>query len=298
MIQIIKSPNLNFIGTRKIAYGISCTLILAGIASFIIHKGPVYGIDFTGGSLVRLHFEQQISANELRTKISQLGIKGATIQEEKGLNTYLIKTMAEEGIGRRIAQSFTPQPTVEQEELIGSSISEGFKKKVIWIILLSWAVMLVYVWVRFTSIRWGACAILALVHDVVITAGMLSILNKEFTISIVAALLTIIGYSINDTIVVSDRVRENLRVMRKTPLPELINHSINQTFSRTILTSLTVLFIVLVLYFFGGQILKDFALALLIGIVVGTYSSIYVVAALVVDWDLSSKKKVATKSSK
>ncbi|MDD5530086.1 MAG: protein translocase subunit SecF [bacterium] len=299
MINIFKNSKYDFIGKRKYAYILSLAIIIPGIVSFIVKGGPKYGIDFTGGSLVRLHFEQPIPISDLRAKLSQMGFKEAVIQEEKGTKyDYLIKTYPKEGIGNQIAKLFTPSPTVVQEDLVGPAISENFRQKAIWVVLLCWACMLVYIWIRF-QFRWGVCAVISIVHDLILTAGLLSILNKEFTASILAALLTIIGYSINDSIVISDRIRENKRLLRKVSLADLVNTSINETLSRTIITGLSTMFVLVILFFFGGPVIHDFAFTMLIGIVVGTYSSVYVVAALVVDWDLwSSKKKIDARSSK
>ncbi|MDD2890652.1 MAG: protein translocase subunit SecF [bacterium] len=299
MINIFKDTKYDFIGKRKFAYILSLAIIIPGIVSFIVKGGPKYGIDFTGGSLVRLHFEQPIPISDLRAKLSQMGFKEAIIQEEKGTKyDYLIRTYPKEGIGNEICKLFTPSPTVVQEDLVGPVISENFRQKAIWVVLLCWACMLIYIWIRF-QFRWGVCAVISIVHDLILTAGVLSLLNKEFTASILAALLTIIGYSINDSIVISDRIRENKRLLRKVSLADLVNTSINETLSRTIITGLSTLFVLTILFFFGGPVIHDFAFTMLIGIVVGTYSSVYVVSALVVDWDLmSSKKKNADRNSK
>ncbi|MBI4722535.1 MAG: protein translocase subunit SecF [Candidatus Stahlbacteria bacterium] len=294
MIQILKNPNYDFLGKRKYFYIVSGVVILAGIVSFIV-RGPNYGIDFTGGSVVELHFDKRVEISEIRNKLSQLGISDATIQEIKELRyNYLIRTPPKEGIGEQIAALFTPSPRIEREELVGPSVSEGFRMRAIWAVLLGFVVILIYVWIRFTF-KWGVCAVVALVHDVLVTVGVMSLLGKELTISTVAALLTIIGYSINDSIVISDRVRENLHGLRKRMLPDIVNTSVNQTLSRTILTSLTVLFVLLVLFFFGGRVIHDFALALIIGCISGVYSTVYILSALVIDWERRSATTIAAR---
>jgi preprotein translocase SecF subunit len=288
MIQIFKNPNYDFIGKRKYGFIVSSVVILVGIVSLIAHKGPKYGIDFTGGSLIELHFETHIEIAELRDKLSALGVGSAVIQEESGTKyNYLIKTTPKEGIGEEMAAAFSPSPRIEREELVGPSISEGFRAKALWVVFLGMIVMLIYVWIRF-SFRWGACAMVAIIHDLMVTVGILSLLDVEFGSSIVAALLAIIGYSINDSIVISDRVRENLRGLRKRMLPEVINTSINQALSRTVLTSLTTLFVLITLLCFGGRVIHDFALTLLIGVIVGTYSSIFVLSSFIVEWEKRS----------
>lgn len=285
MIQLFKAPNYDFLGKKRYAYILSCTVILAGIVSLIINKGLKYGIDFTGGSLIEIHFDEKMDIGEIRSKLSELGVSEVTIQEEKGTYyNYLIKTVPKEGIGEEIMSLFTPPPRLDREELVGPSISEGFRRKALWVVTLGVVIMLIYVWIRFTF-RWGVCAIIAILHDVMVTIGILSLLGKEFNGAIVAALLTIIGYSINDSIVISDRVRENLRGLRKRMLPDVVNMSINQTLSRTVLTSVTALFVLLMLFFFGGRVIHDFALTLIIGVITGTYSTVYVLSALVIDWE-------------
>ncbi len=293
MIQIFKNPQYDFIGKRKYTFILSAVVILVGLVSLIAHKGPRYGIDFSGGSLVELHFEKQIEIAEIREKLSNIGLQEAVIQEEQGTQyNYLIKTLPKEGIGIKISKLFTPPPIVEREELVGPSISAGFRQKAFLVIALSMLVMLIYISIRFTF-RWGICAIIAILHDVFVVIGILSIMNKEFTLLTIASLLTIIGYSINDSIVISDRVRENLRGLRRRVLPEVINTSINQNLSRTLLTSLTTFFVLVILFFFGGRAIHDFAFTLLIGVVVGTYSSIYTLSALIIEWEKVSPTKSA-----
>lgn len=285
MIRIFKKPQINFIGVRRQAFILSGALILVGIISIFMHRGLRYGIDFTGGSLVELHFDTPIGVAGIREKLSEVGLEGATIQEERGTTyNYLIRTEPRENMGAEIAQLFTPRPTVESEQLIGPSISMQFRQRALGVIFLGMIVMLIYVSIRFTF-RFGITAVVALIHDLLITIGILSLFNKEISISIIAALLTIIGYSINDSIVISDRVRENLKILRKDTFANIVNSSLNETLSRTIITSLTTLCVLTILLFFGGRIIYDFAFALLIGVIIGTYSSIFIVAALVVEWE-------------
>lgn len=181
---------------------------------------------------------------------------------------------------------------IDREEIVGPSISKELQAKSIWVILAGLLGILIYVWIRFTF-RFGVAAIIALFHDVLVTVGIFSLMNKEITIPIVAAILTLIGYSINDSIVISDRIRENNKLLRKLKYGEIINTSLNQVLSRTIITSFTTLIVLLCLYFFGGPVIHDFAFALIIGVIVGTYSSIYVVAQLVFDWERKYPTKKA-----
>jgi preprotein translocase SecF subunit len=294
MVRIFKNPKIPFIDWRYRAFIISGAIIVIGIISVIAHRGLNYGIDFTGGSLTEIHFDKDISIQDLRTSLSKIGLCEAIIQREKEANyNFLIRSKETKykgkGIGKGIIETVAKDypdnsPKILREEMVGAAISKDLQVKAIWVVLLGMIVILIYVSIRFTF-RFGAAAVIALFHDVFITIGVLSLCNREFVSSTIAGLLTIIGYSINDSIVISDRVRENLKLMRGKLFPHIVNQSINDTLSRTIITSITTLVVLLALYFFGGRVLRDFALTLLIGVVVGTYSSVFVVAALVVEWE-------------
>ncbi|TES92927.1 MAG: protein translocase subunit SecF [Candidatus Cloacimonadota bacterium] len=432
MIRILKETNFNFIKARKKAFILSLFLIVVGIISLLIRGGLNYGIDFSGGSLIQLHFEKPISTGEIRKALSEAGYTKAQIQKFGTANDFLIKTVAhesfisdtvgpniieasiemekgattksiiikatasdkrrgngaistveffvdslvEEGKGiemsgvdifdtpeekvvatipvsdwevntshiiyirakdsngnwgkekkltvkisgaglimpeetpsekeeklvseeqkletsgtaikAKLEKFFPDNPLrVDREEMVGPAVSKNLQWKALWVVLLGMGAILLYVSFRFTF-RFGVGAVIALFHDVFITIGVLSIMGKEFTIPIVAAILTIVGYSINDTIVISDRIRENLKHLRKEGFGEVINTSINQTLSRTIITSLTTFVAMLVLFLFGGKVIHDFSFALLIGVVIGTYSSVFVVAPIVYEWELKS----------
>lgn len=179
---------------------------------------------------------------------------------------------------------------VDREEVVGAAMSKELQLKSLWVVLLGMLAILIYVWFRFTF-RFGVTSVLALFHDVIITLGLLSLTGREMSIQIIAALLTLIGYSINDSIIVSDRIRENIKLLRKDSFDNLVNKSINQVLGRTIITSGTTLFVLLSLFFFGGTVINDFAFTLIIGIIVGTYSSDFIVAPLVVDWELKYPTK-------
>jgi len=289
MLSIFHNPNYKFVGTRKIAYIVSISLILIGIGSLIAHKGPRYGVDFTGGYLIESDFKKPVNTEEVRKTIAQLGFKDASIQREVKGNIFLIRiketnpeNMAK--IKNGLINYFKDNSiTFPREELVGPAISKGLQTRAIWVVLLGMIGILIYVSFRFTY-RIGVASVVALLHDVIITIGILSLTNKEFTIPVIAALLTILGYSINDSIVISDRIRENLKLLRREDFNTIINKSLNDTIARTIITSLTTIFVLLSLFFFGGRVIHDFSFALLIGVIVGTYSSIYVVASIVVDW--------------
>jgi len=185
------------------------------------------------------------------------------------------------------------QIRIDREEVVGAVMSKELQLKSLWVVLLGLAGILIYVWIRFTF-RFGVASVIALFHDVLITLGIFSVLGKEMSIPIIAALLTLIGYSINDSIIVSDRIRENVKLLRKDTYESIINRSLNQTLSRTIITALTTLLVLISLFMFGGSVIHDFAFALIVGIVVGTYSSDFIVAPIVLDWE----KRYPTRKSR
>ncbi len=290
MLIVFRNPNINFIKIRKIAYYLSLALILISIGSVIAHKGFRYGVDFTGGYIFEVSFEKPVSIGELRATLGKLGLGESNIQKYSGTNIFLVRTKETdpkvmENIKKVISESFKDNKIeYPREELVGPSTSAGLRLRTLWVVILSMVGILLYVSIRFTF-RIGTASVLALIHDLIITLGFLSITNKEITISVIAAILTILGYSINDSIIVSDRIRENVKLLRKDNYDTIINRSLNETLGRTIITALTTLFVVVVLFFFGGRVIHDFAFTLLVGIISGTYSSIFVVATLVSDWE-------------
>jgi preprotein translocase subunit SecF len=287
--------NLNFIGQRKKAIIISLILIGISIISLILHGGPKYGVDFAGGTLVIVSFEKDVGIQEVRKGIGELDLGASEVQKfasQKG-SEYLIKlkktTTSMEGIGEIIKKEFSNSfagnnVEISKVQMVGPKVSEDMRRKGIWAVILAMGGILIYVTWRF-EFKYATGAILALIHDVTITLGVFSILGKEITLPIVAALLTIIGYSLNDTIIVYDRIRENLKYRRKEAYEGVVNSSINQTLSRTILTSVTTMVVVLSLYIFGGGVIHSFAFALIIGIIIGTYSSIYIASPVLIFWE-------------
>jgi len=261
----------------------------------MVKGGPRYGLDFEGGTLVQVKFSREVDIGAVRDAVSGLDIEDVSVQGfgEKGANEFIIgmkKTSEElEGISDKVKETLQSQFGVDsleirRVEMVGPKVGQDLRKKGTLAILFSLIGMLIYIWWRF-ELRFGVGGVLCLFHDVTITVGFLSFFNKPVDLLIIAALLTIVGYSINDTIVVMDRVRENLKKMSHKSLPEIINVSINQTFSRTILTNMTVLVVLICLYFLGGEVIHDFAFSLLIGGFFGTYSTIYIAGPLVIYWD-------------
>jgi preprotein translocase subunit SecF len=294
--------NFNFVGRMKLACGISIAAMVISIASVIWHGGLNYGIDFAGGTLVQLKFQKATSTEQIRSAFKPIGLQNVVIQPY-GENEVVVRigevaaggkelsAMIDESLKAALGQGTFE---VRRVEVVGPKVGKDLTRKAIMAIFFSWIGMLVYIAWRF-EFRYAVGGILALVHDTVITIGAMSLLNKEFDLTIVAALLTIIGYSINDTIVVFDRIRETSRKNIKQPLAQVINDSINQTLSRTILMSFTVFLVLLALFFLGGAVIHDFSFALLVGVVVGTYSSIFVASAIVLAWEQLRPSRIKRK---
>jgi preprotein translocase subunit SecF len=294
-MQFFGSTNIDFLSKRKIGFLFSSLLITVGILSLILHGGPRYNIDFTGGTLIHLKFDKDVQIEEIRSALTTQGYGDSEIKHFGALNEVVIRTSIEQTT-EELANTFEPiissalpdNPFIEQRlETVGPKIGKELildaLSAVFWAIIL----ILFYVMWRF-EIRFALGAILALLHDVLITMGIFSLLDIEISSPIIAAILTIVGYSLNDTIVVYDRIRENLKIKQKdvSAFVSIVNRSLNETLSRTVITSLTTLIVVSILFFFGGEVLRSFALALIIGIIIGTYSSIFVASPFIVEWQL------------
>jgi len=296
-----KATHFDFMGKRQTALFVSGFLIIVSFASILFHGGLRFGIDFAGGTLVQLHFKAPPSLQEIRNGLKEIGLADSAIQEFGAKNDILIRVERAEGkmqeMGSRIKSALGKTMdendiTIDRVEMVGPKVGKDLREKALLSILYAILGIVIYVSWRF-EFYYALAAIVALIHDVTITVGAFSIFDKEFTLVVVAAFLTIIGYSLNDTIAVFDRVRENSRRNRRGQREETINTSINQTLSRTILTSGTTLLVVLALFFLGGEIIHDFAFALIVGIFVGTYSSIFIASVFLIFWEtkISSRKK-------
>lgn len=297
-MKIIGSDtHFDFMGKIKMAVTISGLMILVGLGSIAMSGGLKYGIDFSGGTLVQLQFKTPPDLEVIRDGLKSIGLGESTIQEFGTKRDILIRVQRSEekleAVGSKIrnslGESFNKADiTVERVEMVGPKVGRDLREKALLSILYAIIGIVIYISWRF-ELQYAIAAIIALIHDVLVTMGAFSILDKEFTLVIVAAFLTIIGYSLNDTIVVFDRIRENLRRKGKNTLAQIINASINQTLSRTLLTSGTTLLVVVALFFFGGEIIHDFSFALLVGVLVGTYSSIFIASVFLVFWDSRSR---------
>jgi preprotein translocase subunit SecF len=284
--------DIPFVRAMKPAAIFSAVLVVLGLAVFLVRGGLIFGIDFAGGTVIEIKFTEDIAIGDVRTALEDSNLGGSEIKHFGGADTVLISTDLStgdlEGVGARVRQSLDPVfggegYTVERLEMVGPKVGSDLRKKGLQAVIFSCILILAYVTWRF-EFKFALGGILALVHDIIISLALFTLLGKTFTLPVLAAVLTIAGYSINDSIVVFDRIRENLKRGTKKELSDIINLSINQTLSRTILTSLTVIVVVVALLLYGGEIIKDFSFILLIGVIVGTYSSIFIASPAVLFW--------------
>jgi preprotein translocase SecF subunit len=296
-MRFFGKTHLDFVSRRRTAFLLSAVVIGAGLISLAVKGGPDLSIDFEGGILVQLKFQDNVATEDIRAALDEAGYPNSEIQTFRTGNEVLIRAPVIEGedvtedIKQAIRGSFADNPfEVRREELVGPKVGQELGKNAIWAIVIGLGAILVYVAFRF-EFRFAVAAVAALFHDVLVTLGIFSLTGKEVSLAVVAAFLTIVGYSLNDTIVVFDRIREDLRKYHRERYEGVINASINETLSRTIMTSLTTLIVVLFLFFLGGEVLRDFAFALLVGVVVGTYSSIFVASPILVEWYRKSPQR-------
>ncbi|MCB1151557.1 protein translocase subunit SecF [bacterium] len=293
-MRLLKNTNFKFIEKSRVAFILSGLLILGGLISEAVHGGPELSIDFTGGTILQVQVTPAPSTPAVREALEAGGFQDFQVQDFGSDSEFLITFREVEGgdegldtAERMLAalSSGLPGTQVEmrREESVGPKIGDELKTAAVNSVVAALLLIVLYITVRFIF-RYGIAAIVALVHDVIITLGIFSILNKEISLTIIAAFLTIIGYSLNDTIVVFDRIRENMRLRRKESYEGVVNRSINETLSRTIVTSLTTLFVALTLFIWGGPVIHDFAFALVMGVLIGTYSSIFVASPVLVWW--------------
>jgi preprotein translocase subunit SecF len=272
----------NFMGVRKLALALSAILLLVSIASLAVN-GLKFGLDFTGGSLVEVGYEQAVNLEDVRRQLRDSGFPEAVVQTFGSSRDIMIRLQVDHDpqLGEKVLAALRAgaEQNVElrRNEFVGSQVGEELREQGGLGMLLALFMIMIYLAFRF-QLKFSLGAVIALVHDVVIVLGVFSLLQIEFDLTVLAAVLAVIGYSLNDTIVVYDRIRENFRVMRKENSIEVMNASLTQTLSRTLMTSLTTLLVLVALFYFGGEMIHSFALALLVGVLVGTYSSIYVAA--------------------
>ena len=300
MMQLIPSnTRFDFVGYLKTALIVSGNLSLISLGLLLLY-GPKMRIDFAGGSLVQVRFKQPTHADKLRESLGAAGFEAIDIQDMgRDQTDFLIRVpMAADDTESRTQKVATTlknsfgadQVDVLRVEAVGPRVGQALRGRAIWAVLASTLMMGIYIWARFEW-RYGLGAVIALAHDVIMTVGFLIAFGYEFDLTIVAALLTVVGFSVNDTVIVSDRIRENRRKDRRTPLAELINTSINETLSRTILTSGTAILVTLALFLLGGPVIHGFAFALLVGFTVGTYSSVFIAAPVVLYFERGAGRR-------
>ncbi len=279
---------IDFIGKRNIAYVVSLVLVVLSVGFFVV-KGLNLGIDFKGGILMEVRTPGVANIENMRGQLSGLGLGEVALQEFGQASDVLIRVERQPGGEKAQMRAVevvkgalgATVSSYRRVEFVGPKVGGELVESGIYAVLLSLLAIMIYVWFRFEW-QFSIGAIVALIHDVVTTIGMFSILGLEFNLATVAAILTIAGYSINDTVVVFDRVRENLRRYKSLDVPDLLNLSVNQTLSRTVLTSLTTLLALFAIFFFGGAVIADFALALIWGVLIGTYSSVWIASPVLI----------------
>lgn len=292
MLQLLVGIKVDWMRRRFIAYMVSGACVLASIISLVAHGGPRYGVDFTGGTLVEARIQPELGVDAVRAAVDRAGHKGAEIQRLDRPGQVLIRlgVSADKDPAAKVGEALraaAPNATVEilRVETVGPRVGNELRSAAIKAVFLALGLILIYVAVRYDW-RYSFGAVVALFHDVFITLGAVSITNREMTLTVLAALLTIAGFSINDTIVVFDRIRERAKSLRREKPETVMNIAINETLSRTIITSFTVFLTVLALMLFGGEVLRDFSFAMMVGVVFGTYSSVFVASALALETQL------------
>ena len=355
-MEFIKpGTNIDFVGKRKYAFGLSILLVLITIGSLIYHGGPNYGVDFAGGIMVQAAFDKPTTSDQIRSGLSQLGLDDASVQTfgERGDNEFLIRAQEQEGLdmsnlGEKIKETLSKSLSgtkvdIRRVEMVGPKVGADLREKALLAMFVALLFIAVYISGRFQAkwfmaavmagalglvsyvtlvaglglttmivvaiavtlglcwflrLRYALGAVVALIHDVIITVGIFSLTGKEFTLAIVAALLAIIGYSLNDTIIVFDRIRETVLKAGRQNFGKVLNRAINDTLSRTLLTSLTTILVVVSLLILGGGVIHDFAFALFVGVVVGTYSSIFVASPILMLFPDQRQTKAAPASAR
>ena len=304
-MRIIKKTNIDFLGKTNITTLLSIFLISSGIISMVLNGGPKLSIDFKGGTLIAVNYTEPVNIEKIRSELSSVLIDGQSFNFSNAEIKYFgdesniavrIASMEEEPeqfskkFSDKLASIFPNLVPVDKNnfilsvEKVGPKVGAELSSDALMAILSALFLILIYVSVRF-EFKYAVGAIAALVHDVLITIGVFSILGYEISLAVIAAFLTIVGYSLNDTIVIFDRVRENVKTTKNAPMKNIINQSINESLSRTIITSLTTFFVVLILFLFGGEVIHTFSFAMIVGVLIGTYSSIFVASPVVIKMD-------------
>lgn len=305
MFELIPNDtNIDFFRLRKPAFAFSALIIAVGMAALVARGGPNYGIDFTGGIMLHIAVDSSVGISEIRATVDELGLEGGASVQGFGNQPgeYLLRLASADatvggGEAERVKKLLADKLESKdfqslRTEIVGPRVGSELRQRGILSVLFATLMMGVYIAFRF-DLRFGAGAAVALLHDVLVTVGALAIVNAEVDLTVVAALLTIVGYSVNDTVVVSDRIRENMARSTRESMRSIINRSINETMSRTILTASTTLLVCIALFLFGGGVIHAFAFSLIVGIVAGTYSSVFIASPIVELWERGAPPKSA-----
>lgn len=293
MELIRPGTHYDFIGMKKITLWISALAILVTIGSILYHGGLRNGVDFAGGLVIQIKFSKPVDISEVRNALDVSGSKEAVVQNF-GANEFLIRVekssedlqAASRKIQAALQERFKDKALeILSANVVGPAVGKNLKQKAMWAVVISLFGIMAYLAFRFHKWSYGLGGLVSLFHDITVTYGAISVLNLEYNLTLMAVILTVIGFSINDTIVIFDRVRENLKKMKKTDLVTVFNESINECLGRTILTTGTVMISVLILFFFAGQVLHEFTIALIVGIITGTYSTVYIASPVVLFWE-------------
>jgi preprotein translocase subunit SecF len=301
-MELIKpGTNIPFTSYRKIAVILS-TAVNVAVLIMLFTKGPNLGVDFAGGTTVQLKFQQKVAIPDIRRAFESINLGGAVIQDfgEPGSNEYLVrldKTSVEIGalgeqIKKALSEKFgTGNFELRRIESVGPKVGEDLRFRGVMSVVAATIMMGIYIWFRF-ELRFGIGAVIALAHDILVTIGALLLANYEFDLTIIAALLTVVGYSVNDTVIVCDRIRENMRKIKRESLESIINTSINETLSRTIITTTTAIMVLVALFLLGGAVIRPFAFALLVGFFSGVYSTIFIASPVILLWEKGTRSRV------
>tara|TARA_Y100000588_G_scaffold363338_1_gene425931 strand:- start:1288 stop:2178 length:891 start_codon:yes stop_codon:yes gene_type:complete len=293
-MRLLKNTNIKFMSFTKITAIFSVLCIIIGIISLIIKGGPLLSIDFTGGTIVQIRLTQFENVTNIRDKLSNYGFANAEIIEFGSPEEILIKAQSigsSSDISEKLNSALGETFVLRRIESVGPKIGKELQRDAYFAIALALIMILMYIAIRFDS-YYALGSVVALIHDIIITLGIFSLLNLEINLSIIAAFLTIVGYSLNDTIVIFDRIRENVSKHLKKTLDEVVDISLNNTLSRTFITSLTTLLVLTILYLWGGEVINLFAFALIIGVGIGTYSSIFVASPVMLYFEKKAKNKL------
>ncbi|MCA6079339.1 MAG: protein translocase subunit SecF [Endomicrobium sp.] len=298
-MRFFKSVNIDFIRNRYKFFVVSGLLFLVTIGAFIYRSGPNYGIDFTGGILMQISFQDKVVLQDVRKAVEESGIGSFELQSSGNLIIIRAKKNLksqeefEDSVKSSIRSKFPDNPfNIERVEYVGPTVGEYISRQAIYVFLFAFLGMIIYIAFRFKSSLWGLASIIGIIHDVVISLGFVILVNKEINITVIAALLTVAGYSINDTIVLFDRIKENLRLLGKEDFATLINKSINEVLVRTVVTSLTVFIVACSLFFLGGEVIHTFAYIMVIGTVLGVFSTIFICVSLIYEWETRKSKRL------